>query len=316
MPFPDAHPPLIVILGPTAVGKTKLSIRLAERIHGEIISADSRLFYRGMDIGTAKPTKEEMGRVPHHLIDVADPDDIWSLGRFKRNAVSIIDEVHKRKKIPILVGGTGQYIRAITEGWVVPELEADLDLRGRLEGWAEEIGSNGLHARLQSVDPVAASKIEPNNIRRTIRALEVMFHTGKKFSDLREREPVPYQVIQVGLSRPREELYQRIDFRVDKMIEEGLIGEVENLLALGYSPKLPSLSAIGYGQIVSYLNGEILLEEAIALIKRTTRQFVRKQANWFRKGDPLIQWFDVREGVFDELEQYLLKQIKNTNFSK
>jgi tRNA dimethylallyltransferase len=294
------------------VGKTELSIQLAERINGEIISADSRLFYRGMDIGTAKPSKSDRDRVPHHLIDIAKPDEVWSLGRFKREVIKIIAAIHKREKLPLLVGGTGQYIRAITEGWVVPELEADFQLRNALEKWTEQIGVEGLHARLKSIDDIAAAKIAPNNVRRTIRALEVIFHTGKKFSTLRDREPVPYHIVQVGLTRPREELYQRIDKRVDTMIASGFVDEVKNLLEMGLSQNLSSMSAIGYKQIVSYINGEISLEESNVLIKRLTKQFVRKQANWFREDDPQIQWFKMSPGVIEEVETHILKSIKNT----
>jgi tRNA dimethylallyltransferase len=291
------------------VGKTELSIQLAERIDGEIISADFRLFYRGMDIGTAKPSKSDRDRVPHHLIDIAEPDDIWSLGRFKREVIKIIEEIHKREKIPLLVGGTGQYIRAITEGWVVPELEADFQLRGALEKWTDQIGVEGLHARLNAIDASAAAKIAPKNVRRTIRALEVIFHTGKKFSTLRDREPVPYHIVQVGLTRPREELYQRIDKRVDTMIASGFVDEVKKLLEMGLSQDLSSMSAIGYNQIVSYINGEISLEESSVLIKRLTRHFVRKQANWFREDDPQIQWFTMSPGVIVEVEEYILKKL-------
>jgi tRNA dimethylallyltransferase len=305
-------PPLVVVLGPTAVGKTALSIQLAERINGEIISADSRLFYRGMDIGTAKPSKYDRQRIPHYLVDIADPDEIWSLGRFKRETKRIITSIHRNGKIPILVGGTGQYIRSITEGWVVPELSADFHLRNVLKKWAEEIGVDGLHTRLASIDSNAAAKIAPKNVRRTIRALEVIFHTGRKFSELREREPVPYHVIQVGLSRSRQELYRRIDKRVDAMISSGFIAEVEKLLERGYSPELPSMSAIGYGQIASYINEGITLEEAVEQIKRLTRQFIRKQSNWFRKDDPSIQWFEMVPGVIDEVERYILKNFYNT----
>jgi tRNA dimethylallyltransferase len=307
-------PPLVLILGPTAVGKTGLSIQLAERINGEIVSADSRLFYRGMDIGTAKPTASDRQRVPHHLVDIADPDEIWSLGRFKREANKIIAGIHNRGKIPLLVGGTGQYIRAITEGWVVPELEADFNLRNVLKKWADEIGADGLHTRLESIDQSAAAKIAPNNIRRTIRALEVIFHTGRKFSQLREREGVPYHVIQVGLRRPREELYRLIDERVDAMIASGFENEVKRLLEMGYSSDLPSMSAIGYKQMVSYINEEISLEEAVELIKRMTRQFVRKQANWFREEDPDIRWFEMVPGVIDEVNEFIFKQITTHDF--
>ncbi len=315
MRYPNSHPPLIVILGPTAVGKTSLSIQLAERVGCEIVSADSRLFYRGMDIGTAKPTVEERKLVPHHLIDIADPDDIWSLGRYKKVALGFISDIHSRKKIPILVGGTGQYIRAITEGWVVPKLKSDLYLREVLLKWVDRIGVIGLHSRLETIDPQAASKIAPNNVRRTIRALEVIFHTGKRFSELRRREPVPYLIVQIGLSRPREVLYQRIDERVDAMIEAGFVDEVRRLLEKGYSPDLPSLSAIGYGQIIAYLNGEMTLEEAVASIKQMTRQLVRRQANWFKYSDPEIIWLEVKTDTVVQIESIIFKLIKNPNLA-
>jgi tRNA dimethylallyltransferase len=315
MHYPDSHPPLIVILGPTAVGKTSLSIQLAERVGGEIVSADSRLFYRGMDIGTAKPTVEERKLIPHHLIDVADPDDIWSLGRYKKAALGIISDIHSRKKIPILVGGTGQYIRAITEGWVVPKLKSDLYLREVLLKWVDQIGVNGLHSRLETIDPRAASKIAPNNVRRTIRALEVIFHTGNRFSELRRREPVPYLIVQIGLSRPREALYQRIDKRVDAMIEAGFVDEVARLLEKGYSPNLPSLSAIGYKQIIAFLNGEMTLEDAVVSIKQMTRQLVRRQANWFKYSDPEIIWLEVNPDAVFQLEEIIGKKAEDPNLS-
>jgi tRNA dimethylallyltransferase len=313
MQYPDSHPPLIVILGPTAVGKTSLSIQLAERVGGEIVSADSRLFYRGMDIGTAKPTVEERKLVPHHLIDVADPDDIWNLGRYKKAALGIISDIHSRKKIPILVGGTGQYIRAITEGWVVPKLKSDLYLREVLLKWIDRIGVKGLHSRLETIDPQAASKIAPNNVRRTIRALEVIFHTGKRFSELRRREAVPYLIVQIGLSRSRDVLFQRIDERVDAMIEAGFVDEVRRLLEKGFSPELPSLSAIGYGQIIACLNGEMTLEDAVVLIKQMTRQLVRRQANWFKYSDPDIIWLEVKKDSIVQLENIVVKIVSNPN---
>ena len=315
MRYHNSHPPLIVILGPTAVGKTSLSIQLAERVGGEIVSADSRLFYRGMDIGTAKPTVEERKLVPHHLIDVAYPDDIWSLGRYKKVALGIISDIHSRKKIPILVGGTGQYIRAITEGWVVPKLKSDLYLREVLLKWVDRIGVNGLHSRLETIDPQAASKIAPNNVRRTIRALEVIFHTGKRFSELRLREPVPYLIVQIGLSRPREMLYQRIDERVDAMIEAGFVDEVRRLLEKGYSPDLPSLSAIGYGQIIAYLNGEMTIEDAVASIKQMTRHLVRRQANWFKYSDSEIIWLEVKTDTVVQIESIIFKLTENPNLA-
>ncbi len=302
MPLPEQQKKLIVILGPTAVGKTETSIQLAERLDGEIISADLRLFYRGMDIGTAKPTAEEQARVPHHLIDVADPDQIWSLAMFQQAAHQIITEIHRRGHLPLLVGGTGQYIRAVTAEWEIPEAAPSLFLREALEKWTVEIGPEGLHRRLGVLDPVAADNIDPRNLRRTIRALEVILLTGKLFSTQRARGPSRYDLLQLGLTRPRPELYARVDERIRLMLEAGFLDEVQGLLDAGYSPELPSLSAIGYRQMIDFLQGESNLDEAVMLMKRITRKFVRRQANWFKLNDPDIQWFQARPIAVEDME--------------
>jgi tRNA dimethylallyltransferase len=304
------HLPLIVILGPTAVGKTDLSIHLAKKINGEIVSADSRYFYRGMDIGTAKPTLEEREGVPHYLIDVADPDEPWSLGRFKQEAVEKINLIHAKGCVPLLVGGTGQYLRAITEGWVIPKLRPDNEMREVLNAWVAEIGAEGLYHRLKVLDPKAAENILPGNARRTIRALEVIFHTGKRFSDQRKREPVPYDIFQVGLSRPREDLFTRIDLRVDQMIEAGFVEEVATLLNKGYSPELSSMSAIGYRQLSEYFAGKCTLAEAIEETKRVTKKFVRRQMTWFKPNHPNIHWFEVNPGVDQEVEKAVISFLR------
>jgi len=294
---------LVVIVGPTGVGKTEISISLAERVNAEIISADSRLFYRGMDIGTAKPTPEERARVPHHLIDVADPDDAWSLARFQRAAGSQIMEIHQRGNLPMLVGGTGQYVMAVVQGWQIPHVKPDPRLRQTLQDWSEEVGAEGLHQRLAVLDPDAAEKIDPSNLRRTIRALEVTLASGVRFSAQRgiSNQP-PYQVLKLGLSRPRGELYRRIDQRVEQMLAAGFVDEVGGLLARGYPGDLPTFSAIGYRQVIDYLNGEISLEEAVLRIKRATRVYIRRQANWFKADDPSIHWFDIHPGILAELD--------------
>ncbi len=295
MPSPEHtandRPPLVVIVGPTAVGKTEIAIQLAESLNGEIVSADSRLFYRGMDIGTAKPTADERRRVPHHLIDVANPDEIWSLATFQQQACQAITGIHARNRLPFLVGGTGQYIRAVTQAWAVPHVSPNPRLRAALEAWAMEIGKDGLHARLAILDPQAAAGIDLRNLRRTVRALEVILSTGRRFSQQRQRGASPYRLLVLGLNRPRKELYARIDARVDAMIQAGLLEEVRHLLELGYSPDLPTLSAIGYLEMIAYLQGKVSLEEAVMLIKRHTHLFVRRQANWFKPGDPDIHWF-------------------------
>ncbi len=303
--------PVVVILGPTAVGKTEIALKLAGNLNGEIISADSRLFYRGMDIGTAKPSKQELERVPHHLVDIADPDEGISLSIFQNLARQAIQEVRERDRLPFLVGGTGQYIRSVIEDWEVPRVEPSPALRDILEDWAKVIGPEGLHKRLSVLDPRAAEGIDYRNLRRTIRALEVILLTGKLFSSQKRRGRSLYHTLQLGLNRSRSELYERIDRRVDSMIEAGLIDEVRTLLEKGYPGNLPSLSAIGYREIIAYLEDQISLEEAIRLVKRSTRILVRRQANWFKDRDPNIRWFragtSVANSMEDEIKAWLIQ---------
>ena len=298
----DMRPPLVVILGPTAVGKTEIAIQVAERLGGEIVSADSRLFYRGMDIGTAKPTLVERSRVPHHLIDVAEPDETWSLALFQQKARQAIADIHARGKLPLLVGGTGQYIRAVVRGWEVPRVEPNPRLRAALDGWAAEISGEGLHRRLARLDPQAAAGIDPSNLRRTVRALEVILSSGRRFSEQRQSGPSPYRYLLLGLTRPRPELYERVDARIQMMIAAGLVEEVKGLLERGYPADMPTISAIGYREIVAYLQGRISLEEAVRQMQRATRIFVRRQANWFKPDDPEIHWFRVGEDTLERME--------------
>jgi tRNA dimethylallyltransferase len=304
-----SKPPLILIIGPTAVGKTELAIQLAEKMNGEIISADSRLFYRGMDIGTAKPSREEMARVPHYLIDIVNPDETLSLAVFQQRAKEIIADIHARGKLPFLVGGTGQYVRAVTQGWTPPEMTADERLRGELERMNQDRGAEWLHAKLQSLDPESAAKIDARNVRRTIRALEVILTTGKKFSDQRGQADSAYRLITIGLIRPREELYQRVDDRIDLMFASGLVNEVKKLLAGGYAPSLPSMSAIGYRECISVAKGLLTVDQAKVEMRRLTRVFVRRQANWFKESDPTIQWFKVESEIGKEIEKYIRQLI-------
>lgn len=303
------QPPLIIIVGPTAVGKTEIAIQLAERLNGEIVSADSRLFYRGMDIGTAKPTAEELARVPHHLIDIADPDEILSLAVFQQKAREAIADIHTRNKLPFLVGGTGQYVRAVTQGWKPPEVKPDERLRDELEREKEERGIYWLYEKLKGLDPKAAEKIDPRNYRRTIRALEVIMTTGKKFSEQRGQSDSPYHLLTIGLTRPRDELYQRVDERIEVMFSSGFVDEVRGLLAKGYSPSLPTMSAIGYRECVGVVKGERSEEQAKVQIRRATRMYVRRQANWFKESDPGIHWFRVGERVVDEIEKNIRQLV-------
>jgi tRNA dimethylallyltransferase len=301
--------PLILIVGPTAVGKTEIAIRLAERLNGEIVSADSRLFYRGMDIGTAKPTTEDQKRVPHHLIDIANPNEILSLAVFQQKAQEKIEEIHTRSKLPFLVGGTGQYVRAVTQGWKPPEVEPDERLREELERAKEERGVYWLYEKLRDLDPDAAEKIDPRNLRRIIRALEVIMITGRKFSGQRGQSDSPYHLVTVGLTRPREELYRRVDERIEMMFASGFVDEVRGLLAKGYSPSLPTMSAIGYRECVGVIQGELTEEQAKVGIRRATRVYVRRQANWFKESDPDIHWFRVDAGVVEEIEKYIHRLV-------
>lgn len=310
-------PPVVLLVGPTAVGKTELALQLAERMNGEIVSVDSRLFYRGMDIGTAKPSKEEMARVPHHLIDIVNPDETLSLAVFQRMARDAIAGVHERGKLPFLTGGTGQYVRAVTQGWNPPEVGASPRMRDELERLAlshakeakEEKGANWLHDKLKALDVEAAGKIDARNFRRTIRALEVILTTGKKFSEQRGRGESPYRLIAVGLKRPREELYQRVDERIERMFADGLLDEVRRLLDKGYSPSLPSMSAIGYRECIGVIKGSGTTDQAKVDMRRATRVFIRRQANWFKESDPQIKWFDpARDGV-EEIEAFVRNSL-------
>lgn len=283
------HSPLLVLVGPTAVGKTTLSLRLAQELKGEIISADSRLFYRGLDIGTAKPSVAERALVPQHLIDICEPDETLTLGQYQRLAYATIDEVLGRGRLPILVGGTGQYVMAVVEGWGIPKVAPQPHLRKALA----RLGGPELARWLQRLDSQAAASIDPRNLRRVIRALEVTLVTGRPISELQRKTPPPYDIKIVGLTRGRESLYARIDVRVDRMMVDGLLAEVEGLRAAGYERRLPSLSGLGYRQLHAYLEGEMMLEEAVERIKFETHRFARQQATWFGGNDPRIAWFDL-----------------------
>lgn len=268
---------------------------------GEIISMDSRLLYRGMNIGTDKPSLEQQREVPHHLIDVANPDENWSLAKFRTAALQTIMEIHKRDVLPFLVGGTGQYMTAILEGWIPPPKPADPAFREELEKFAASHGKEALHRKLMDVDPVSAERIHASNLRRVIRALEIFHHTGEPPSKIRRKEPPTFRSLRIGLHLPRKELYDRIDARIDEMIQAGLLSEVQILLDAGYDPNLPSMSAIGYKQMAEVISGKAALDEAIKEMRRLTRQFVRRQANWFKPSDPEIHWFDVRNDIEEDI---------------
>ena len=307
MPLTGKLPPLLIILGATAVGKTSHAIELAIHLNGEIIGADSRQIYQYMDIGTAKPTAQQQQEVVHHLIDVVAPDENLTLAQYQQLAYQAIDSVLERSHLPMLVGGTGQYLTAVEEGWSIPEVPPNDKLREELEAEAEKVGYEAFHQKLVTVDPLAAEKIHPNNVRRVVRALEVFMETGTPISVLQQKQPPPYRIRTIGLRMEREALYAQADQRVDMMIAEGFVTEVQSLLAKGYSPALPSMSALGYREIVSHLQGAITLDEAITLTKNSTHDFIRRQEIWFRGHDNGILWHNVSE--IDT--KTILKDIEN-----
>jgi len=287
---------LIAIVGPTAVGKSALAIRLAQVFDAEIVSADSRQVYRYVDIGTAKPSPEERALVPHHLIDVVDPDEDFSLALYQEMAYQVVEDINRRGRLALLVGGSGLYVQAVIRGLRIPSAAPDPELRRSLEEKAAGEGYMALYKELEQVDADSARKIDPRNARRVIRALEVCYITGLPFSQLQWSEP-RFQTFVIGLTTAREDLYRRIDDRVDSMIERGLVQEVQALLERGYSLDLPSLSGLGYKQIGHYLQGEVGLETVVQRIKYETHRFARHQYAWFRPRDERIHWFDVRNGV-------------------
>ncbi len=282
--------PLIAIVGPTAIGKSSLALHLAGTFDAEIVSVDSRQVYRSMDIGTWKPTAAQQARVPHHLVDCISPDEEFSLAVFQHMAAEAVDDIRGRGLLPMLVGGTGQYLWGFLEGWHAPHVKANEELRKRLEKIATIEGPEALHNKLKEVDPESAGRIDYRNVRRVIRALEVYHATGMTATELRGRQPGRYKYRVLGLDTSREDLYRRIDERVDEMFTMGLVSEVEALLAAGYSADLPSMSGIGYREVVSHLEGSLSLEEAVLQVKYNTHRLARHQYTWFRRNDPRITW--------------------------
>lgn len=307
----ESGSPLVVVVGPTAVGKTALSLRLAETLDGEIISADSRSFYRGMDTGTAKPTIGERARIPHHLIDIADPNETVGLAEYQDLAYEAIDDVLARDRLPLLVGGTGQYVQAVVEGWQIPRVAPHPHLREELEDKAEQKSPYALHAWLQQLDPEAAKDIHPHNVRRVVRALEVCLVTGRPISEQQGKSPPPYHIKQIGLTMDRDKLYERADRRLAMMIEAGLIEEVRELLDQGYSWELPAMSAVGYAEFEPFFRTGHLrqgqrkesLTRIFDEIRQDLRRFIRHQYNWFSLDDPDICWYDISDTSYEEIER-------------
>lgn len=301
--------PLIILTGPTAVGKTKASIGLAKAINGEIISADSMQVYKGMDIGSAKIRLEEMEGVPHHLVDVLEPDEEFHVVRFQKMAKHAMEEIYAKGKIPILVGGTGFYIQAVLYDIDFTENEGDVSYRKQLEDFAKEQGAEALHEKLQAVDPKAAEEIHAHNVKRVIRALEYFRQTGQPISAHNEEQrqnESPYGQAYFVLNDDRQNLYKRINLRVDQMVEEGLLDEVRTLRDKGYTRNLVSMQGLGYKEILAYLDGECTLEEAIEIIKRDTRHFAKRQITWFKREKDVI-WLDKEK--FEYNEETILEEM-------
>lgn len=289
---------LVIVQGPTASGKSELAVRLAERFFGEIVNADSMQVYRYMDIGAAKPSPEQMRRVPHHLIDIVNPDQLFSAADFRREAEKVIDDIAGRGKKVIVCGGTGLYIRALTRG-LMASPGGDEALRVELRELAEREGNEALHRRLADVDPVSAGRIHPNDRFRVIRALEVYRITGRPISDLRQDHAfgsVRYDCCKIGLSLDRNSLYRNIDNRVDSMIFSGFLDEVKALLAAGYSADLKPMRSLGYRHMCDYIEGAVSFEDAVQLMKRDTRRYAKRQLTWFNR-DSEIKWIEYPENV-------------------
>ena len=295
--------PLIILTGPTAVGKTDLSIKLAKKINGEIISADSMQVYRTMDIGTAKVTKEEMDGIPHHLIDIMEPDEEFNIYKFKKFTCDSIDKIYSNSHMPIIAGGTGFYIQSVLYDIEFDESEVLSDFRIEKEEYAKKYGADALHDELRKVDPVSADAIHPNNVKRVIRALEYFAQNGKPISEHNKEQSQngsPYNFMYFVLTTERDNLYKRIDKRVDIMLENGLVDEVKRLHEKYHNPELLSMQGIGYKEIIEYLDGKLTLSEATDLLIKNTRHFAKRQLTWFRR-EKNVTWID-KDKFFDDNE--------------
>lgn len=306
--------PLIILTGPTAVGKTALSVRLAKAIGGEIISADSMQVYRRMDIGSAKITKEEMMGIPHHLIDVLEPDEEFNVTVFQKLAKAAVEEIYSRGNIPIVAGGTGFYIQALLNDIDFTENGEDTSIRDELEALAKEKGAEYLHGMLNAIDPDSAKQIHANNIKRVIRAIEYYRQTGERISEHNKRErekESPYDFLYYVVNTDRDILYQRIDQRVDQMLKHGLVQEVQELRDSGCTRSMVSMQGLGYKEILDYLQGECTLSEAVYLLKRDTRHFAKRQITWFKR-EREVKWLNLPD-FNNDLDKVLETMIKDIN---
>jgi tRNA dimethylallyltransferase len=298
---------VILIVGPTCSGKTSLSIQLAEKLHTEIISADSRQFYKYLDIGTAKPDKLTLAKVKHHFVDILEPDEYFNASLFEKQSLKVIGTLFEQGRVPIVAGGSGLYIRALTDG-IFDEVDFNEEIRDKFLKIKEEFGNEGLYNELKKVDAESASKMLPQNWKRILRALEVYYSTGQpiwKFHNQQNRE-LDFKFVTYGLNWDRRILYANIEQRVDDMISNGLIEEIKYILDMGYSKSLNSLNTVGYKEIISFLEGEISLDSAVGLIKRNTRRYAKRQMTWFRK-DENIKWIDVTSNDnFDKISEEII----------
>lgn len=288
----DETPPIVVLAGPTGVGKSRVALELAGDRGLEIVSADSRQVYRRLDIGTAKPSPEERARVPHHLVDYVEPDEPYSVARYREDGDLVLADIHARGLGALVVGGSGHYVQALVDRIEPPRVAPRPELRAELEGFAAERGPVALHAELAAVDPDAAGAIPPANVRRVVRALEVVRATGRRFSELGRRRQPPYDALRLALTMPRAALYERVDARTDQMLRAGWIEEVRGLLGRGYDPGLPALSSTGYRELIAHLHGDLSLEDAVQRIKWSTHAYIRRQYIWLRR-QPSYAWIEV-----------------------
>ena len=303
---------LIALVGPTGSGKTALAVALAERFNGEVVNADSRQVYRHMDIGTAKPSAAEQTRIPHHLLDIRDPDQVLSVAEYQDYANAAIQDVAARGRLPLLVGGSGQYVTATIEGWQTPEVPPDSALRAALQADADQFGYEALYQRLIALDPASAEIIDGRNVRRVIRALEVCLISGQPFSQQRLKQPPPYHLLELGLTMERIALDSRLDARIDRMLEHGLLDEVRRLLDMGYDRHLSAMSSLGYRQLGAYLAGETDWPTAVRAFKQATRQFARRQMTWFNHhGAPM--WLDAAYDSFPAASEIVAEWLTTRN---
>lgn len=307
--------PLIVIGGATACGKTNVGVLLAEKINGEIISADSMQIYRYMDIGTAKPTAEEMKNITHYLVDEIEPDEEYNVMLFQKKAKQYMEKIWNKGKIPILVGGTGFYINAVVYDTLFEETEQDNTFRNKMYHFAEQYGAQALYQKLEQIDPVYAKTLHANNIKRVVRALEYHHFTGQLFSEYnteQKQRQSPYYTAMIVLTMERQKLYDRIEKRIDTMIQQGLLEEVEMLLKKGYTKDLVSMQAIGYKELIPYFNQQISLEQAIYDLKKNTRHFAKRQLTWFKR-QTQGYWIDITDQNVERATEKIIQYLKEIN---